>query len=206
MKTINLRSHESTRGHFQCFFWPIISTVLWRSFEIFAVGSFTTDRVWTPVASAVPTWWSTCATRPKTWSRTSRVPETCWLKRCGTLPSTCRWTPSGGRRSTSLSTATCRSSTGSWTTWGGTRPARTKTNRGSVRPGSGCVSVYWCCVQLVIACVSCVGCRLVMWCLLVTEPSNVISILISSEFLKMDTLVSVAMSDAWWLGLLLLQG
>ena len=34
---------------------------------------------------------------------------------------------------------------------------------------------------------------LVMWCLLVTEPSNVISILISSEFLKMDTLVSVVM-------------
>ena len=37
---------------------------------------------------------------------------------------------------------------------------------------------------------------LVMWCLSVTEPSNVISILISSEFLKMDTLVSVVTCDA----------
>lgn len=36
----------------------------------------------------------------------------------------------------------------------------------------------------------------VMWCLSVTEPSNVISILISSEFLKMDTLVSVVTCDA----------
>ena len=32
-------------------------------------------------------------------------------------------------------------------------------------------------------------------CLSVTEPSNVISILISSEFLKMDTLVSVEVFD-----------
>lgn len=37
---------------------------------------------------------------------------------------------------------------------------------------------------------------LVTWCLSVTEPSNVISILISSEFLKMDTLVSVVTCDA----------
>lgn len=62
--------------------------------------------------------------------------------------------------------------------------------------------IYWwlnvVCVWWVVGCVFCVVCRLVMWCLSVTEPSNVISILISSEFLKMDTLVSVVTCDVWW--------
>lgn len=53
---------------------------------------------------------------------------------------------------------------------------------------------HWLCV---LCCLLVVGFAwLVMWCLSVTEPSNVISILISSEFLKMDTLVSVVTCDA----------
>lgn len=57
-----------------------------------------------------------------------------------------------------------------------------------------CLVGYWLCV---LCCLSVVGFAwLVMWCLSVTEPSNVISILISSEFLKMDTLVSVVTCDA----------
>lgn len=36
------------------------------------------------------------------------------------------------------------------------------------------------------------------WCVSVSEPSNVISILISSEFLKMDTLVSVYTEVKTW--------
>lgn len=57
-----------------------------------------------------------------------------------------------------------------------------------------CLVGYWLCV---LCCLLVVGLAwLVMWCLSVTEPSNVISILISSEFLKMDTLVSVVTCDA----------
>lgn len=57
-----------------------------------------------------------------------------------------------------------------------------------------CLVGRWLCV---LCCVLVVGFAwLVTWCLSVTEPSNVISILISSEFLKMDTLVSVVTCDA----------
>lgn len=57
-----------------------------------------------------------------------------------------------------------------------------------------CLEGCWLCV---LCCMLVVGFAwLVMWCLSVTEPSNVISILISSEFLKMDTLVSVVTCDA----------
>lgn len=57
-----------------------------------------------------------------------------------------------------------------------------------------CLVRHW---LRVLCCLLIVGFAwLVTWCLLVTEPSNVISILISSEFLKMDTLVSVVMCDA----------
>ena len=184
----------------------------------------------------VPIWSSTCVMRPRTWSRTSHVPEIFWLKRCVTSLSTCLWTPRGGRRWTSRCTVTCRSSTGSWTTSGGTRQERgTGTNPGSVTftrktvkqhqtqrysswPRLSCHSqhlllwisgrcliswlVMWCVCLLghwlcVLCCLSVVGFAwLVMWCLSITEPSNVISILISSEFLKMDTLVSVVTLDA----------
>lgn len=70
-------------------------------------------------------------------------------------------------------------------------------NKDKPRLGKSLQQPCWCCVSAFW-----LGRRLVMWCLLVTEPSNVISILISSEFLKMDTLVSVTMSEVWWGGIL----
>lgn len=80
------------------------------------------------------------------------------------------------------------------------RNAWTITHDLSVTRCGVCLVSLWLCV---LCCLLVVGfARLVMWCLSVTEPSNVISILISSEFLKMDTLVSVVTCDAgllvWW--------
>lgn len=108
---------------------------------------------------AVPTWLYTCVMRPRTWSRTSRVPEIFLSKRCVTLPNICRWTPSGGRRLTSRFTATCRSSTGSWTTWEGTLQVKTRTNHDLVRQATStylcdlmCMTTYsWLCVLCCLA-------------------------------------------------------
>lgn len=151
-------SCKSECWHVHQFGTSIITHLWWFFVNIFILKALHRSSSVTIVTLTVSvlTWWSTCVTKPRTWSRTSRVPETCWLRRCATLLSICPWTPRGGRRWTSLSTATCTSSTGSWTTWGGTQQERTRTNRVWVTLPSRC---FLCCC-LIGGCWSCDVCCL----------------------------------------------